>query len=283
MYFVSLGKIEEVRELISMGADVNVLSSSNDSALVMAIQRATPTEPGSTDSTCFEIIAEVEHEAEVLNTPSDKRKLTVLGYAVESGNPTIVKRVLEMGADVNQRCDVDQVSPLYKAVHAFSELPSFDDVDQALAQAPPELMESIRRHNPVGGDLQSINQKSEQMNNNPRHREIGVELFEHLKKEQGEAVSEKDLCEIVRLLLKHGANPNQAHDVNGWKGYTALMLATELKRQDVVAAMLSSEIPVTVKLGQKASLPDGRQFDAEELARMYQTRAVLDLLIDARK
>ncbi|NLX25976.1 MAG: ankyrin repeat domain-containing protein [Lentisphaerae bacterium] len=213
-----LGKIEEVRELIAMGADVNILSSSNDSALLMAIQRATPTEPGPTDCAFFETISAINHDVDVLNTPSDKRKLTVLGYAVESGNPAIVKRVLEMGADPNQRCDVDQVSPLYKAVRAFSKLPDFDDYEKSMEQPSPELMESNRRHAPgMGMDFVSQQKTIEQKTSDPRHREIGQALFEYLKKEQGAAVQEEHICEMIRLLLEYGADPNQPHDVNGWK------------------------------------------------------------------
>ncbi|NLX25975.1 MAG: hypothetical protein GXY61_08475 [Lentisphaerae bacterium] len=61
------------------------------------------------------------------------------------------------------------------------------------------------------------------------------------------------------------------------------MLAIELRRPEVVALIFSAKNPVQAQLDQKASLPDGRQFDAIELARMYRLGAVLDILNDARK
>jgi Fe2+ transport system protein FeoA len=279
MYFTMLGKIDEVRELISMGADVNILSSSNDSALMMAIQRATPTESGPTDASFFEAISKAEHNQEVLNTPSDKIKSTVLGCAVESGNPAIVKRILEMGADPNQQCYVEQVSPLYKAVHAFSRLPDFDDFMRKFEQGDLALMESVRRHAPdMGIDFVSQEKTIKQMMSNPQHRKIGIKLFEYYRKEQGATVSEGDLREIIDLLLAKGADPNQGHAVNGWKGYTPLMLATELRRPYIVAAMLNPANPLRGNPHQKASLPDGRQFDAKDLANVYESHAALDLL-----
>jgi ankyrin repeat protein len=279
MYFTRFGKIEEVRELMAMGADVNILSSSNDSALLMAIQRATPTELRPTDFSFFEAISTIDHDVDVLNTPTDEVKLTVLGCAVESGNPAIVKRVLEMGADPNQPCDVDQVSPLYKAVHAFSRLPGFDDFIKQFSAGSPKLMESIRRHAPsMGMDFVSLRRAVEQMTSGPRHHEIGMELFECLRKKQGSSVREEQLREIIELLLVNGADPNQGHSVNGWKGYTPLMLAIELRQPELVEAMLNKENPVQVNLNQKASLPDGRQFDVKGLACQYQFPAVLGML-----
>ncbi len=282
MYFVSLGKIDEVRELISMGADVNILSSASDSALLMTIDRASPMEAGPIDTSFFDAICSVDHDQDTLNTPADKLKRTVLGCAVNAGNPTIVKRVLEMRADPNQCCDVDQVSPLYKAVRSFSGLPGFDDFIQGIEREDPELMESMRRHGMPGIDLQSQQKTVERMINNPKHREIGQELFEYFKKEQGTSVQEEQICEIIRLLLRHGADPSQPHNVNGWSGYTPLMLAIEFKRPDLVAVMLNEKNPVGVKLNQTASLSDGRKFDAKKLALLYQSQAVLDLLEEAK-
>lgn len=279
MYFISLGKIHEVHELIAMGADVNILSSSNDSALLMAIHHASPMEIGPTDKSFFDELSALDHDKDVLNTPVDKRKSTVLGSAVEAGNPAIVKRVLEMGANANQRCDVDQVSPLFKAVYAFTGVPSFDEFLSELKKGSPELMESIRRHAPglAGVDFASLPKNFDHLRDNPRHQKFGKEIFEYFQNQHA-TIRDEDRYQIISMLLKYGADPNEPHNIKGWKGYTPLMLAITQGRPDVVAEMLRKGNPIQVKLNQKAARPDGLQFDAKKLALVYQSQAVLDLL-----
>ncbi len=279
MYFATLGKVDEVRELISMGADVNILSSSNDSALIMAIDRASPMVMGPTNTSCFEAISALNHDKSVLNTSTDKLKLTVLGCAVNTGNPSIVKRVIEMGADPHQHFEIDQISPLFKAVYNFQDVPGLEDFLNALESGSPELLESIRRHNPAmaGVDLASVQKRFEHLGENPRHREIGKEFSEYLK-QQHTSIGDGERCQVVRVLLESGANPNEAHHVNGKKGYTPLMLAIELRRADVLAAMLDKNNPVQVELSHEATLPNGYRINARELALKYQFQTGLDLI-----
>ena len=118
IYFAGMGKAEEVEHLLGLGADVNKLSSSHDSALLVALRRIT--EYGHHDLRIFELLSSTPHNPETLNTPTDKRKYTILGCAVDTLIPSVVGKILSMGAEPNQCCDVDQVSPLYKAIRSFA-------------------------------------------------------------------------------------------------------------------------------------------------------------------
>ena len=115
VYFSMQDDIEAVKKLIEAGADVNKLSSSNESALLMAVQdmQVNLTPLNSMLSTKFDLIAALPHNEKSVNAVTLKKKLTPLGCAVQTGRLDIVKKVVELGAKIDQRHDVGDETPLF--------------------------------------------------------------------------------------------------------------------------------------------------------------------------
>ena len=269
IYFTAMGKVEEVEALIKMGADVNILSSSNDSALLIALQRTKLPECGPPDLRLFELISSVEHTSETLNMPTDKRKHTILGFAVDTQIPYVVDKVLSMGVTPDMRCDVDQITPLYKVINSHASLSSFGGVERMLKNPTPELLDSIRRHAPwlAGIDNFTAEQNISRLFQNPRYMDIGRELLGFLPPQ----MDKYSLMAIIESLLDHGADPNHLHNLNGWRGFTPLMLAAELNLPEVVKLLCAKGASSSLK----ASAPDGRKVDALDVAQAHGSREAL--------
>ncbi|MEL0658978.1 ankyrin repeat domain-containing protein [Psychromonas arctica] len=118
VYFSMQDDIEAVKKLIEAGADVNKLSSSNESALLMAVQdmQVNLTPLNSMLSTKFDLIAALPHNEKSVNAVTLKKKLTPLGCAVQTGRLDIVKKVVELGAKIDQRHDVGDETSLFTCI-----------------------------------------------------------------------------------------------------------------------------------------------------------------------
>jgi len=154
------------------------------------------------------------------------------GSAVETGNPDIVNKVLEMmkavGANVDIKYGGDDQTPLYTAICCFK---AWEKHLNPGSDVPPELFEYIRRLNDGRGGIttEETRRNYEEMMNNPLIAQnikwIG-QIHSDLCKE---AYTPERLLKIIEALLKAGSNPNEPHDKRGGilRGYTPLMLAAE--------------------------------------------------------
>jgi hypothetical protein len=286
VWFAKEGITEEVEKLLKVGADVDKLSSSSESALLFAIMSMdmTLTLP-SGDIKIFEMLSKYPHKKKTLETLTNKKRLSVLGSAVETGNPDIVNKVLEMmkavDADVDIKYGGDDQTPLYTAICCFKaserHLNPRDDV-------PPELFEYIRRHNDGRGGIttEETRRKYVEMMNNPRvaqNIKLVGQIHSDLCKEM---YTQERLLKIIEALLKAGSKPNKPHDkCDGvLMGYTPLMLAAEF---DWVGAF-----DLLVKYGGDVEekheyihkwTGEHKQADCWQIALNYKANKILDYMV----
>ncbi|SHM25409.1 ankyrin repeat domain-containing protein [Fibrobacter sp. UWB7] len=229
-YFTMMGNVEAVKELANAKVDVNEMTSSRDSALLLAIHKMNltdmPYEP-ELGMELFNILKVLPHKVTTLNTQTDKMKLTCLGLSVLSGNPSVVKDVLDMGADVDGIHSPERETPLYTITKLFVPEDSILGVYPSELWSP-EMVDILRRRidNFRGLSNDQIIKTWNSENNvrarwmiQGKQRDVYGQFLKYSKKE--------DLYKIAELLLERGANPNMPLEINGIRGYTSLMLAAE--------------------------------------------------------
>jgi ankyrin repeat protein len=229
-------------QLLSIGADINQLSDAGDSALLIAIEQLNLTNAFfKSDRRCYERLASITHLPETLNRLTDKKRLLPLVSAVESGQPDIVKTLLTMGADPNQKGNTDLQSPLYICLGMMHKLNNPQAMMAGIKQDPttPDALDAIRRNMPgkAGITLSDVAQNVERHRNDPLNRECQEVLFERVNENIQTHLTHENLQRIARLLLEHGADPNCPHD-SPLKGYTPMMLAAEIDEAYIFSLML---------------------------------------------
>lgn len=225
--FASFGRTDAVQVLLEKGADVDKLDDHGGAALLCAIQHATQTG----DRSILDLLLAVSHKPETINSLTKKRQISALFEAIDYGEPDVVARLLEMGAEPDMRGNIVGETPLYHCMEILGRIryPArtyrhlYDSLynDWDLVQC-----EVMRRYGVqfagVFGEQAGLTERLA----NPRNLQIYKELVSVTVEMMRKRHSIPKLCPIVELLLSKGANPNAAHHYPT-PGRTPLMLAAE--------------------------------------------------------
>ena len=134
-----------VKSLLEAGASVDQLSDTSDSALLLATIEIVNTG----DRRCFDLIKQQPHSHKTMNVRTDKKKLTVLLEAVDTGLPDIVETILDMGAEVDRRGHTDHSTALNQCIKYIGNV---KNPEKALANMmnfnldDPVLIDTVRRN-----------------------------------------------------------------------------------------------------------------------------------------
>lgn len=243
VWFADVEKSDVVEKLLKQGANVNLTSSSGDTAILMALEALNLREPfRSLDDSLFHLLSEHPHSEETMNRCTDKRRLLPLISAVQSGRPEVVDKVLAMGANVNQRGLTDNQTALnacIKMIGIAKDPKSYwDSVLQM--ELTPEVLDSIRRANSgmTGFTLKDQLEFLSAQNSDPKFRQILGLLTSIMSGELDNRIDIVKMRLIANRLIEAGADINAEHAAPV-KGYTPLMLAAELDEADLFNKMLS--------------------------------------------
>ena len=285
VWFTEMEQGEVVEKLLAEGANVNMVSSSGDTAILMALEtlnlRAMPLR--SLDDTCFNLLTEYPHSKETINRSTDKKRLLPLISAVESGRPEVVQKVLDMGADVNCRGLTDYQTALNVTLKmiGIAKDPNVYWRNVANMELTPEVLDSIRRHNPgmAGFSLEHQQSFIEAKNNNPLFQKILNSLLKLSPELIDNRINPVNMRRIATLLIKAGADVNAEHTapVNG---YTPLMLAAELNETILFNEMLSEGGDPRKSYYCKNTRMD---VDCWRIAEYFQSSKVLSTLKDIER
>jgi hypothetical protein len=244
VWFAEIEKRDVVARLLTEGANVNMISSSGDSAILMAIEalniRAVPFR--SLDDTLFDLLSKYPHGEQTINRNTDKKRLLPLISAVETGRPDIVEKVLAMGARVNQRGLTDNQTALnvcLKMIGIAKDPKTYWQNCQEM-ELTPEVLDSFRRLNPSmsGFSLEDQLQFISAKNSDPSFRQILGSLSSILLEELDKRIDIVKMRLIAAQLIHAGADVDAEHTAPV-KGYTPLMLAAELDEVDLFNKMIS--------------------------------------------
>ena len=243
-WFTDREDIPVVKRLLDEGASVNVSTKAGDTPILMALEALNVCEIPyrSLNDKMFQLISGFDHKKDIINKRTEKKRLLPIISAVESGRVDIVEKILELGADVNGRGATDEQTALNMCIKRIGMIkdPILYWTNQINMEMTPEVLDSIRRHNPglTGFSLDHQANVINNQNNNPEFNRIMNMIIERQIEHVTEHLSLEELRKIAHLLIDAGADVNAKH-TSPVKGYTPLMLAAELDEVNLVNTMLT--------------------------------------------
>ncbi|CAK2484014.1 ankyrin repeat domain-containing protein [Vibrio crassostreae] len=279
VYFAMNDDIESVKQLLDTDVSVNKLSSSNESALLMAIQtiQVNLMPLNSMNDELFNLLSDKPHSEKSINAITSKRKLTALGCAVQTGRLDVVKKVFELGAEIDQRHDTVGESPLFTCIGMISRFKR-PGLIQALSKQFQYHDDNLHAYmsNAAGmvpHDKQHLIQLMESQANDPLHSSI-IETAIELQQSNIEKYSTIDeYRDIAKYLISKGANPSAKHDTV-YQGYTPLMLAAELDEGKLFQLMVEAGGDIN---GSCINTLSNQRVSCFEIALGLQSKSVLSI------
>lgn len=245
VYFSWMNQVDVVSKLIDKQVNVNALSDSNESALLFSILQLDVLDlTSSMDNRLFNSLSSVRHHPDIINTKTSKKKLLPLVCAVDTGRPDVVKKIIEMGANLNLRGNTDNTSALFLAVCRIAMLKRPDAVKELMQSHPitPELLDTIRRHSNglMGVSLDQVESAYVKEQQNPLSARLKNSLISLMIERVNKYMTLENMREIALILINAGADANANHKTS-IDGFTPLMLAAELDEVDLFIKMLNSK------------------------------------------
>jgi hypothetical protein len=260
--FASFGRFETVRALLEAGASVDTLDSSGASALLCAMQYA----HDRGDRAVLDLLLATEHQASTLNAATNRKRLTPMMCAIDLGEPDVVLKLLEMGADSDRLALTDLQSPLHYTitkisgrVHPHRMLEGL--LAAILSEPDDSARDALRRFGVASAGVFGDNM-TRMRNNQTLARETAKALVDlHVRR-----YSVEKLMQIVAMLLRFGADPNRGH---GYPvpGRTPLMLAAETDNPGLFELL--------VERGGDPLKPDAQGQSSFQIAMAFQSHRVL--------
>lgn len=249
IWFIALAHIkgadtclEIMKNLLEAGADVNQLSDTNESALLYSLEMLNVGEPElfytPHDRRFFDLLIQYHHTKETVNATTIKREKFPLFYAVASGRPDVVKKLLEKDAEVD-KVNFQGITSLYQCIQMINQFSKGKDfLISQMAQTQQaknwnqQEIEFLRRERaatsiPINSFMQNISEHKNLFN--MIQEMIFKEMFQSFEKYS----SIQHMEEMAYLLLDAGADPNFPHNIQALKGYTPLMMAIEANNPNV--------------------------------------------------
>lgn len=285
-YFAMQDDINAVNELLIAGADVNHLTSSKESALIMAVKslQVNVLPLNSMDISIFNLLVNnsmSRHKPSVVNTLTEKRKESPLGCAVQTGQLEIVSKVLELGANVDKKHGTMGETPLYTVLGMIAHYKNPKLVENRNMDLTDDVLRSIRTQ-AVGLLPPDLNRLKDIVKSQREHP-----LFQVIKDTRAKLYSEnfvkyttlQELRDIVKLLITEGANCNEKHETSTHDGYTPLMLAIELDEIEIVKHMIDCQGHTLDFSDTFIYKPSGRRLGIGALIKEFNAKQVHQLLL----
>lgn len=223
--FANTNQPHKVIELLDARADPNQLCENYGSALLNAIQAKS--------SECIEMLLPVTN-ASVLNTQSRYTKRTCLIVAVENGDPAVVRKLLDAGADVELRGENDN-TPLFVAVGNFIGNLDEKHIPLVINEATLNAHLPFKRSSSPFKETQLAEARSEiaSLLMVPEYKKLWDEMVAYHRKNGADPVN---AVEIISILLAHDADPNSKH----MHGFTPFLHAAENGHKEVFFKLLNA-------------------------------------------
>lgn len=285
VWFTDIEKYSTIEQLLKKGANVNLQTSSGDTAILIALEimnvKAMPYR--SLDDSFFWLLAQYPHSKETMNAKTDKKRLIPLISAVESGKPEIVRKVLELGADVNVRGATDSQTALNVSLKMVGMLknPQKFVKDQVNMKQTPELWDSIRRYSAglTGFTLEHQAGYINSQDSSEEYQRFLRIVMDLMIERVEECLDLNELRKVSTILIDENSDTNAEH-VSPLKGYTPLMLAAELDEVTLFNKMLSKGgDPRKTFYNEDMK----RNMDCWDIAEQFNSKNVIDALNDIER
>jgi len=248
--------LDAVNQLLQAGADINILSDNNESALLVALQHMNLTELHEPDDRFYQTLKDLEHVPKTINAMTSKKHLLPLLSAVQTGRYDIVEHILHLGADINQKGGSGHLDALTTCISLIGMIKDSklllkqfsmitEDPETAITRMSDfEFSAFIREtQGSLGLNRQEVTSHLVQSTKSQDAIAILKELSEVFK-EHSQANYElfdlREMRKIAKLLIDEGANPSSKYDWHGIDGYTPFLLACELNEAELVSHVLDN-------------------------------------------
>ena len=245
IYFMILNEYEVVKKLLESNASVNTISEIGDTPILIALKAldrtntiidrfCTKTKP-SGDHRFFNLISTYQHTEATVNSITQKNRYLPIISAVETGNPDIVKKIIDFGADLNKKGTLDNITALYRCIQIMAMLQNRSCLMQKVKLDPNRLKQvaaACRRkvEGAKGHRLEDY------------YLDVPEKFYENLFKVELEEYRQKfkyeDMLNIAKILIDNGADPNLKIDIGQLEGYTSLAFAAENDLEELFVYML---------------------------------------------
>lgn len=289
--------LDAVDQLLQVGAEINILSDNNESALLVAIQHMNLTELHEPDDSFYKVFKDLEYAPKTINAVTAKKHLFTLLSAVQTGRLEVVEHILSLGADVSQKGGSGHVDALTMCISLIGTIknPKLLLNQFAMMTKDPKIV--IERmsdfefsiflrdtQGSFGINRQQVKRYLAQDTKSSNAMAILKELFEVFKEQTQANYELFDLSEmrkIAKLLIDRGANPSAGYDWSGIDGYTPFLLACELNEDELVTHMLNNtaedskdDIINTIYRDRK----DGQALGYEKICQHFKADNVMEVI-----
>jgi ankyrin repeat protein len=261
--------LSAVEQLLEKEASVNVKTSSNESPIMLALEKINITYPdyNPNERIFFDLVSQHDHQTEIINSRSSKKRLLPIIQAVESGQADVVQKVLSLGANIDARGHVDEQTALNVCIRFIGWLKYPDKIRNILNNVSVDdtLRDAHRRYS-GGQHGMKLEDQDPYLENNREFSEASAQYVQNVINH----TSLESMYKILNVLLDNGANPN-AEMLHPLKGYTPLMLAVEFD--------LEKEFSLMVTKGgdplKKYTSPNNQSYNCWDVARNWKAENCL--------
>lgn len=251
-----LEDLDAVNKLLQAGADINILSDNNESALLIALQYMNLTELHEPDDSFYQALKDLDYAPKTINAVTAKKHLFPLSSAVQTGRFEVVEHILGLGADVSKKGGSGHLDALTMCISLIGTIKNSKLLSNRFSMIAQDPKAAIARmsdfefsafvrdtQGSMGFNRQQVTQHLAQSKKSSNAMAILKEVSEVFKEQTQANYELFDLSEmrkIAKLLIDQGANPSARYDWHGIDGYTPFLLACELNEAELVAHMLES-------------------------------------------
>ncbi|MGP5534614.1 hypothetical protein ACTXMF_08475, partial [Psychrobacter celer] len=251
-----LEDLNAVNKLLQAGADINILSDNNESALLIALQYMNLTEPHEPDDSFYQALKGLEYTPKTINAVTAKKHLFPLLSAVQTGRPDVVEHIVNLGADVNQKgggSHLDALTMCISLIGTIKNSKLLINQFNMMAKDPKVVIEKMSdfefstfirdTQGSFGVNRQQVKRYLAQSRESSDATAILKEVsnfFQEKIQANYELFNLSEMRKIAKLLIDRGANPSARYDWHGIDGYTPFLLACEINEAELVSYMLDN-------------------------------------------
>ena len=217
----------------------------------------------------FKVISNKPHTKDILELVNPKRKLTIMGTAVET--------VLKLGGSVDQK-GFRFKTPLFTCLGLIADHKEPDKVWLAseLQQYNDQSLPSAMSYSPglVPPNKVHLRQFIAQQSIDPHYRKLEQNTRDYQLRSLCKYTSLDELRMIAKVLINNGADTNAKHD-SLMLGYTPLMLAEELDEGELFEHMLEAGGDLYSSC---IVASEGRRVSCIRTAKYWKAESVLEVI-----
>lgn len=251
-YCILINEYDSVNKLLdNPSIEIDYREEDNSTPLIIALQKDIFSELGTERIQIVEKIFEKTKNISnnFFNASTNKKRITALALAINNGEVNIVKKLIHLKVDINQKCMPEYITPIYYALSLISqkadknlnarlELKGKEFINNPSLMMQDDYIRSVDTNFfelPI--DKESIESNVEllkRLSNTKSYFENKKQITEYIQKALPEVTIS---CKIINELL---SQPNIELEIPNINNFTALTFACEINYLPAIKALLEN-------------------------------------------